>query len=372
LLIAFLDRDKRERYERVRGRFEGIDYTSAFHIGDIAKVIGFYGRLLVENLDIRLAEFTAAFFLEATEIKDEWRTQSLFQLRKSRWRIHTNAEEEAVATKGEYQIRLQWFICPRCDRPVFACLLCYPIADVTPKLPVQHPWCRQRGADMIEAYRPYEVRTRGKAHLAKETNLEEVATLLSDCRAIALTGAGISKASGILTFSAPEGLETGLKMSKKEFLDGLFHSLFEEPAFVVREVAKFQVSFLMAKPNPAHLALAELERKEVLNFIITENGDELHHEAGSKKVLEIWELEGLRKHFLETQVGWEAIKSAGLFLVIGVGWDEHGLIEYARDNSLKILAIGPERPSFLTEGDLYLCGRAEELLPKILKILKNS
>jgi NAD-dependent SIR2 family protein deacetylase len=116
--------------------------------------------------------------------------------------------------------------------------------------------------------------------------------------------------------------------------------------------------------------LAELEQEGIVNCIITENGDRLHQEAGSNNLIEIYELDGLKKHFLETREGWEAIDRADIFLVVGVGWDEHGLIEYARDHSLQILAIAPERPSFMTEGDLYLNGRAEESLPKITKALE--
>ena len=38
-----------------------------------------------------------------------------------------------------------------------------------------------------------------------------------------------------------------------------------------------------------------------------------------------------------------------MLIVIGVGRGEHGLIEYVRDNGVKILSIGPSRPNFLTE-----------------------
>lgn len=68
-------------------------------------------------------------------------------------------------------------------------------------------------------------------------------------------------------------------------------------------MARFKAGFLMAKPNSAHLALAELEQRGIVNCIITENGDRLHQEAGSRYVIEIYELDDLRKHFLETREG---------------------------------------------------------------------
>lgn len=102
-----------------------------------------------------------------------------------------------------------------------------------PRLPIKEPWCRLRFAAIREEYRPYEVRTRRKAHLAENTSLSEIVALLQNHRVVAFTGAGISKASGIPTFSGPEGLETRLKMTKERFLDDFFQSLFEKPRFVV-------------------------------------------------------------------------------------------------------------------------------------------
>jgi len=43
---------------------------------------------------------------------------------------------------------------------------------------------------------------------------------------------------------------------------------------------------LKAEPNHAHLALARMEEKGLLNCTITQNIDGLHHKAGSKKVVE--------------------------------------------------------------------------------------
>ncbi|MEN0072062.1 MAG: Sir2 family NAD-dependent protein deacetylase, partial [Propionicimonas sp.] len=42
-----------------------------------------------------------------------------------------------------------------------------------------------------------------------------------------------------------------------------------------------------ARPNPAHLALAALERRGVVGAVITQNIDGLHHAAGSQRVIEL-------------------------------------------------------------------------------------
>ena len=52
----------------------------------------------------------------------------------------------------------------------------------------------------------------------------------------------------------------------------------------IRPLAK---QMMEAQPNPAHYALAELEQMGVLKAVITQNIDELHYRAGSKRVLEL-------------------------------------------------------------------------------------
>jgi NAD-dependent deacetylase len=50
---------------------------------------------------------------------------------------------------------------------------------------------------------------------------------------------------------------------------------------------EFHTTIHNAKPNPAHFALVELEKMGKLKAIITQNIDDLHQKAGSKKVLEL-------------------------------------------------------------------------------------
>jgi NAD-dependent deacetylase len=49
----------------------------------------------------------------------------------------------------------------------------------------------------------------------------------------------------------------------------------------------FVKTLFLAKPNPAHLSLAELEKKGFLKAVITQNIDMLHQRAGSSRVIEV-------------------------------------------------------------------------------------
>jgi len=85
---------------------QAIDYTSAFHVADAVKVIGLYGCFRVTDLEIHLAEFTAALFLEVDEPNEECRTQSLSLLQRFGWQLQAYSREETTATSGQVQIRL--------------------------------------------------------------------------------------------------------------------------------------------------------------------------------------------------------------------------------------------------------------------------
>ena len=98
-------------------------------------------------------------------------------------------------------------------------------------------------------------------------------------------GAGVSTESGIPDFRSQ---------------DGLYHQKYDYPpetilshTFFMRkpeEFFKFYRDKMLcdtAKPNAAHLKLAELEQAGKLKAVITQNIDNLHQMAGSKKVLEL-------------------------------------------------------------------------------------
>jgi NAD-dependent deacetylase len=107
--------------------------------------------------------------------------------------------------------------------------------------------------------------------------------ILSSENAVALTGAGISTESGIPDYRSPG---TGLweKMDQSVVsLEGFKRnpSKYYEYAIGLHPIRQ------AARPNPAHLLLAELEKRELLKGIITQNVDGLHQDAGSGTVHEL-------------------------------------------------------------------------------------
>ena len=112
---------------------------------------------------------------------------------------------------------------------------------------------------------------------------EQIAERIARSRyAIALTGAGISVESGIPDFRSAGGL-----WSKYDPLEFAYIEAFRaNPAKVWKMLVELDEILLQAKPNGAHLALAELEKRGILRAVITQNIDSLHQRAGSTVVVE--------------------------------------------------------------------------------------
>ena len=115
-------------------------------------------------------------------------------------------------------------------------------------------------------------------------------------RIVFFGGAGVSTESGIPDFRS---------------VDGLYHQKYDEPpemilshSYFIRYPEKFfrfyrdKMLVEGAKPNAAHLRLAQLEREGRLNAVVTQNIDGLHSAAGSRNV---YELHGsvLRNHCMK-------------------------------------------------------------------------
>ena len=99
---------------------------------------------------------------------------------------------------------------------------------------------------------------------------------------VALTGAGISVESGIPAFRGVQGLWG--KYDPMEY--ATIGAFLREPEKVWGMLSEMVDLFLRAVPNPAHLGLAEMERRGVLRTVITQNVDGLHRAAGSRNVIE--------------------------------------------------------------------------------------
>lgn len=102
-------------------------------------------------------------------------------------------------------------------------------------------------------------------------------------RGVAFTGAGISTDSGIPDFRGPNGVwKTQTPVMYEDFMN--------DREARIRAWQRAADNFRArqgVRPNPGHLALAELQRRGHLAAIVTQNVDGLHTEAGSSNVIEL-------------------------------------------------------------------------------------
>ena len=99
---------------------------------------------------------------------------------------------------------------------------------------------------------------------------------------VVLTGAGISAESGLKTFRDSDGLWEGYDLNEVA-TPGAWR---RNPALVLEFYNMRRQNVLEAKPNPAHIGLAQLEEYFDVQ-IITQNIDDLHERAGSSKILHL-------------------------------------------------------------------------------------
>ena len=119
-----------------------------------------------------------------------------------------------------------------------------------------------------------------------EKEIEELQKIIDDSsRIVFFGGAGVSTESGIPDFRSADGLyHQEYKYSPEQIIS---HSFFLRYPEAFYEFYKDKMMYLDAKPNSAHLKLAELERAGRLLAVVTQNIDGLHQQAGSKKVYEL-------------------------------------------------------------------------------------
>ena len=118
---------------------------------------------------------------------------------------------------------------------------------------------------------------------AYEEELKRAAEILrGSYRLAAFTGAGMSVESGIPPFRGNGGLWSSYDPRLLE-LD--YFNSHPEPCWrTIKEI--FYDHFGKAAPNPGHLVLADMEKDGILRNLITQNIDDLHFRAGSRKVIE--------------------------------------------------------------------------------------
>lgn len=103
-------------------------------------------------------------------------------------------------------------------------------------------------------------------------------------RLVAITGAGMSTPSGIPDFRSPT---SGLWDKADPLAVASIYAFRQNPQRFYDWIHPLSRLVLEAEPNPAHYALAELERRGKLKAVITQNIDDLHYKAGSQKIYEL-------------------------------------------------------------------------------------
>jgi len=236
--------------------------------------------------------------------------------------------------------------------------------------------------------------------------------ILHSKKTIALTGAGISVDSGIPAFRGSQGLWE--KYDPDEYAH--INAFYSNPDRVWIMLKEMFSLIMIAKPNPAHIGLAELERMGLLSSIITQNVDGLHQAAGSRNVIEFHgthrtlsclkcstkiegaslTLEDLPPHcshcssllkpdvvFFGEPIPWEAqirslkeTKSCSAMLVIGTSaviYPAASIPITAKERSAIIIEINKE-PTPLTNqiSDYLISGSASEIIPAIVEEVKRG
>lgn len=251
-----------------------------------------------------------------------------------------------------------------------------------------------------------------------QTKIKAAARRISEAKRIAvLTGAGVSKESGVPTF--------------RDAMDGLWarfdpQELATPQAFranpkLVWDWYEYRRGMVrQAKPNPGHLALAELQKRCPQLTLITQNVDSLHEEAGSRNVIHLHgEIERTKcatgcqgdptyidlktvppseetpprcpycGDFLRPDVVWfgeilpaqaledakEACAEAEVMLVVGTS----GLVQPAASLPLlaltrgaSLIEVNPEPSTLSAHADLVLAGPSGEVLPLIVEALDHD
>ena len=224
-----------------------------------------------------------------------------------------------------------------------------------------------------------------------------------------LTGAGISAESGVPTFRGKDGYWRNYR-AEELATPQAFHS---NPVLVWEWYSMRRDLLASIRPNPAHYAIAEMERLAVGFTLITQNVDGLHHLAGSRKVLEIhgniWWVrctecnrkEERREPFeelpprcgcgglLRPDVVWfgemlpgdvlsesySAVESCDVMLVVGTS----GVVQpaatfpyLAKERGAKVIEVNPERTAISSIADVTIRGKAGEVVPAVLEVWKES
>jgi len=233
------------------------------------------------------------------------------------------------------------------------------------------------------------------------TSIDSAAALLHDASRISvLSGAGLSKASGIPTYRDADGLWRDENAVKFSHIDDLkrdpegFHNFWAARMAVLSQ----------ARPNPGHRALVELQMRRPSTALITQNVDGLLAEAGAQEIFELhgnlrrWRCDSCRNRegpwlsqrcprcgaqarpdvvmfgemlneelLTRTQ---EVAAHSDVFLVVGTSaavYPAADLPTIAATNGAKIITLNMETIDVDDVAAVVLRGPAEELLPDLIQ-----
>ncbi len=235
--------------------------------------------------------------------------------------------------------------------------------------------------------------------------MEKAVNLLKNAqKVVVLTGAGISAESGIPTFRGKDGL---WKKFRAEDL-ATPEAFQKNPSLVWQWYQYRQELILKCQPNPAHKTIALMEQYFKDNFsLITQNVDNLHQRAGSKRVIEfhgnifktrctkcnkqflygeyentplprcpncngllrpnvVWFGESLDPNILYK--AFTLSSETDLFFAIGtsgVVYPAASLPEIAKSSKAKVIEVNIEKTPISYIADEILLGKAGEILPKL-------
>ena len=149
---------------------------------------------------------------------------------------------------------------------------------------------RRTGNSILEANRFGDRSQNGRVVMERSMDptlterIKSAAERLSrSSKTIALTGAGISKESGIPTFRDSEGLWEKYRPEELASREGFLSN----PPLVWRWYRQRLLAAGQKEPNPGHLALADMEDILPSFLLITQNVDNLHRRAGSRELVEL-------------------------------------------------------------------------------------
>lgn len=239
--------------------------------------------------------------------------------------------------------------------------------------------------------------------------VEQAIRWILDSRStVALTGAGVSVASGIPHFRSPQGIWSRWDPERYATLTAFRR----RPEEVWRFFRDLRSLCRGARPNPAHTALADLERAGLLAAVLTQNVDGLHEAAGSTvvalhgrgdilrclrcghveaewpdesipvpscascgaplKVDAILFEEALERQTLDRAERWAS--NCELMLVVGTSAQVYpvaGLPLLAVGCGARLIEVNPERTG-LADVSLRLEGLAEEILPRLAEGVRKA